>query len=297
MSDSTTSDRDQPAQPGDAGRREEHEIRRYEARMKLWTVVLGTMVVGLAGVLVPAGINYANLLFEREKAYQSYISSFLEKGIAQDIELRLRFAGYFAKLSADAQQKARWETYERILTEQRGKTRSEIERLESELARLCLGEGGKFDAVAIERVRRTLNWSYAEVGYAEPNRSVVTFDVVERRKRDLYSETRSVVQKLASPDGAALSRVGADYRRFWVLYREDLIGIESQLVATRMVELGRRLEHLLDNPASSPSDFRKAANEVVDQIDREMVDKSAVAPASCSAHIDSSNPKPLPAQP
>lgn len=47
----------------------EDTLRRYEARMKLLTIVLGTMVVGLAGVLVPGVINYASLVFDRHKAY------------------------------------------------------------------------------------------------------------------------------------------------------------------------------------------------------------------------------------
>lgn len=85
--------------------RGEYATRRFEAIMKVVSVVLGTMVVGLAGVIVPNIISSWTLDLERQKAYQAYITAFVEKGINQDIELRLRLAGYFAHVSTDDQKK------------------------------------------------------------------------------------------------------------------------------------------------------------------------------------------------
>src|SRR5215472_15545303 len=45
----------------------ELEFRRYEARLGLWKVVLGTFIVGLAGVLIPGAINFYNAHFENAR--------------------------------------------------------------------------------------------------------------------------------------------------------------------------------------------------------------------------------------
>jgi hypothetical protein len=265
----------------------EHALRRYEARMKLWTVVLGTMVVGLAGILVPAGINYATLLFDRQKTYQTYITSFLEKGVNQDIELRLRLAGYFANLS-DSNQKKSWEAYEAKLFTHRNSVRDTINTLEEALAVLCRGNSDKtFDVIGIDRTRRLLEWAYSEIGYAQTNRSVVTpsFDAQERRKRELYSETRVVVERLSALN-AAILRSNADYRRFWELYRKDLIGIESREVASRMVALGREVEAIVDNAAGSQDAYKNAIRELFEQIDRELGDAMTGSPIACSAYSE-----------
>jgi hypothetical protein len=42
----------------------ELEVRRYEARLSFWNVVLGTFIVGLAGVLIPGAVNFYNIYFE-----------------------------------------------------------------------------------------------------------------------------------------------------------------------------------------------------------------------------------------
>ncbi|MGY3149325.1 hypothetical protein ACVWYQ_006324 [Bradyrhizobium sp. USDA 3397] len=253
--------------------------------MKLWTVVLGTMAVGLAGIFVPAAINYTTLLFDRQKAYQTYITSFLEKGINQDIELRLRLAGYFANVS-DADQKKLWESYETKLFKRRNEVRDTINDLEEKFAILCRGNGGKtFDIVGIDRTRRLLEWAYSEIGYAQTNRSIITpsFDALERRRRELYSETRSVVERLSQVN-AAILKSSADYRRFWELYRKDLIGIESREVASRMITLGAQIESLVDNGVGNQDGYKNAVRQLFEQIDRESGDSIAGPPVACSAY-------------
>ena len=75
----------------------ELEFRRYEARLGVWKVVLGTLIVGLAGVLIPGAISSYSAYFEnarketelrlsQQTAHQQYIKDFFATAINQDIE-------------------------------------------------------------------------------------------------------------------------------------------------------------------------------------------------------------------
>src|SRR5690242_13508525 len=102
------------------------ELRRYEARLGVWKVVLGTFIVGLAGVLIPGAINFYTAYFENERkhnelelsqqqAHEQYIKDFFSTAVNQDIELRIRFADYFAHLSGKDQAPL-WQSYLDSLT-------------------------------------------------------------------------------------------------------------------------------------------------------------------------------------
>jgi hypothetical protein len=89
----------------------ELEFRRYEARLGVWKVVLGTFIVGLAGILIPGAIQFYTTHLEdarketevrlsQQAAHQQYIKDFFATAINQDIELRIRFADYFANLAS-----------------------------------------------------------------------------------------------------------------------------------------------------------------------------------------------------
>jgi hypothetical protein len=91
----------------------EMEFRKYEARLSVWKVVLGTMTVGVAGVLIPSMISFYSTYFEtfrkdaevrqlRQSSHQQYIKDFFDTAVNQDIELRIRFADYFANVSDSA---------------------------------------------------------------------------------------------------------------------------------------------------------------------------------------------------
>ena len=259
----------------DAARRQ----ARFSAWMTFWTVVAGTTVVGLAGVLVPATINYVALLSDQQKTYQTHITSFLEKGINQDIELRLRLAGYFAELSGP-EERLRWATYKEQLEKQRKSARERINTLEEDLASLCAKKDGVDTRVSIDRTRRELEWAYSEVGYAQANRSVMTsLDAQERRRRELYLETREVIAKLSALD-VAIAKSSEQYRRFWELYRKDLIGIESREVALRMIEFGKQVDTWVQG-ASAPTDtYKDAERRVREQINDELEATSA-PPVAC----------------
>ena len=233
----------------------ELSLRRYEARLGVWKVVLGTFIVGLAGIIIPAAINVTTLFFEdwraeaqqkleQRSAHQQYIKDFFETAITQDIELRIRFAQYFSALSTgyeDVDTKAQWAGYLQQLLSQRTDIRSSINELEAELVMLEGSERTESNVIQLDRVSRELQWAYDEIGYVALDRSRV--QVVAGKKERLYSETLDIVRKLASSEGP-IDPTSVEYKRFWELYRKDLIPVESTAVESRMVALGRALEGL-----------------------------------------------------
>src|SRR5262245_19269805 len=118
-------------------------LRRYEARLGFWKIVLGAMIVGLAGVLIPSTATVYSERVEhvrrttefkraQQAAHQEYIKDFLATAINQNIELRIRFADYFAELSGPDQQPL-WKSYRDSLVKLRDEKQEEIFTLEKKL--------------------------------------------------------------------------------------------------------------------------------------------------------------------
>jgi hypothetical protein len=239
------------------------ELRRYEARLGVWKVVLGTFIVGLAGVLIPGAVSFYTAYFDnarketelalsQQAAHQQYIKDFFQTAINQDIELRIRFADYFANLSGP-QQEGMWQKYLASLTETRSANRKKINALESQLVAFKRLSPEQIDIAEFDRINRELAWANAEVGYIPTERSAV-FAVGESRtgrKLRLYRETTDLVQRLAASGGPLAENPG-DLARFWDLYRKDLIGIESPEFSGIMVRIGNLLRSPNFSPADSP---------------------------------------------
>jgi hypothetical protein len=239
----------------------EMELRRYEARLGVWKVVLGTFIVGLAGVLIPGAISFYTAYFDNERkkaefelsqqaAHQQYIKDFFATAINQDIELRIRFADYFANLSGPLQE-GMWQNYLTSLRELRDLKREKINELEGKLVAFKRMSPEEIDTAEYDRINRELAWANAEVGYIPTERSTV-FAVGESpigKKVRLYRETTELVQRLAAAGGPLVENP-ADLTRFWDLYRKDLIGVESPDFARVMIQIG----NLLKSPSFSPAD-------------------------------------------
>jgi hypothetical protein len=246
----------------------EMDLRRYEARMGVWKVVLGTLIVGLAGVIIPAAITFYNAVAENyrkeaelklatQNVYQQYIKDFLNTAVNQDIELRLRFANYFAFLSGK-DQKALWDAYFADLKRQREEGRKRITTLEAQLVDLKATGGDKSEPAKYDQTSRELNWAYAEIGYAPLNRSVVAPGT--GKKERLYNETTDIVERLAN-SRTAISEQSPDFIRFWELYRRELIGTESREFAQTMVRIGDELN--LSKGSVPKDELRKLSDELV----------------------------------
>ncbi len=248
----------------------EMDLRRYEARLGVWKVVLGSFIVGLAGIIIPAAINMTTLLFdtwqkearfelEKQTAHQQYIKDFFETAVNQDVELRIRFANYFANLS-DGDQKLLWRGYFDQLVSERNASRDKINALEANLVKLQKVEQTVENVTELDLIARELNWTYAEIGYVPLDRGVV--QVVGGKKERLYGETLDVIAQLSGDTSAPVDPESAAYKRFWELYRRDLIGVESKNVELRMVVFGKELQRLAE-AGEAPSPWLVAVGQSV----------------------------------
>jgi len=250
----------------------ELEFRRYEARLGVWKVVLGTLIVGMAGVLIPGAISFYSAYFEnarkqtelrfsQQMAHQQYIKDFFATAINQDIELRIRFAEYFANLSGPGQE-ALWRNYLESIKKVRDNNRQKINDLEKNIVRFKKLPPDQMDNAEFDRINRELAWANAEIGYVPSERSTVIASAESSpsgKKTRLYKETTDLVQRLVSEEPPT----PVDLARFWDLYRRDLIGVESPEFARTMVAVGRVLQSS-DGSASRPNpELKRLADELV----------------------------------
>jgi hypothetical protein len=159
--------------------RERLKLDRYKAQLDYKKFVLGSVFVALAIAAIPplfqlatAALEYVKSNSDRQAKQQAfrddYIKDFIGNALNQDIELRIRFAQYFARVSTEPYRND-WNAYLEDLRRTRSELRSEIDKMETEW-RLKAGTAQR-DEVEIARLERNLAWAYAEVGYVERNRS------------------------------------------------------------------------------------------------------------------------------
>lgn len=153
----------------------EAETRRYEARWSFYKVVFGTTIVGVVAAFLPYWIQIIQENSKRTNDYRSFVTQYIDNGISQDIELRIRFAEYFSYLADDASQDA-WKNYHGELKNRRNKIRVTINSLEKKRAAL-IAEGdddlSEEDQIVLAELSRELSWAYGEVGYAQRNTSII----------------------------------------------------------------------------------------------------------------------------
>lgn len=159
-------------------------LERYRIRYGLYKIVLGTALVGLAGVLVPGAVEYWKLTFEDKRkateahlsqvnSQQAYVKDFLQTALNQDIELRIRFANYFAHVAADPY-KQDWMKFRDSLVAIRDTNRQEIHAKELAIWKgLAEDEPDLEQQAQIAELERELEWLYREVGYVAKDRSIV----------------------------------------------------------------------------------------------------------------------------
>jgi len=299
--DSTT---DQPATISSAA---ELDFRRYEARLGVWKVVLGSFIVGLAGVLIPGAISFYTAYFEnvrketeirlsQQAAHQQYIKDFFTTAINQDIELRIRFADYFANLSGPGQEQL-WKNYLEDLQKLRDGNRKLINDLEKKLVDFKKMSPDQIDNAEFDRINRELAWANLEIGYAPTERSTVIASADSSpigKKVRLYKETTDLVQRLASANGAF--ELG-DLARFWNLYRKDLIGVESPQFARIMIAIGRRLESLGASNSPPDAELARLSEELASISRQELADVSQAAVQQQQQQQQQQQPIPQESQP
>ena len=139
------------------------------------------------------------------------MKEFVSTALAQDIELRIRFAEYFSTVSDDGH-KDSWQTYLKALTDKRKDIRSEINALERKtLALLAKDDPTTIEQIEQREAARTLEWLYKELGYVERDRSIVPSALEGRAlARDSAPSTRSTPPNL---DGFVIFVTGISWQQ------------------------------------------------------------------------------------
>jgi GH25 family lysozyme M1 (1,4-beta-N-acetylmuramidase) len=157
-------------------------LERYKATLDFWKHIIVGGLVAITIAAIPPVFQFATAKLEETKANaersakqeqfrEDYVKSFMEKGLDQDIELRLRLADYFASVSPP-ELKEGWVDYRTRLEDKRKDVRNEINDLEKKWRALAsVPNSNQGD---IDELERKLTWDYKELGYVERNRSVST---------------------------------------------------------------------------------------------------------------------------
>lgn len=186
-------------------------LERYRIRFSLYKVVLGTMIVGLAGVLIPGAVEFWKLQFEdsrkryelelaQEHQQREYVKDFLETALSQDIELRIRFAEYFKHLSSGTA-RSNWDAYHKALFETRNARRMEIGEKSQQIEELRYGSEQRIKKqIEVLNLEREVDWAYAELGYVQSDRSVLPTLAERERDGELAAQNSAAVAVVSSLD-------------------------------------------------------------------------------------------------
>ncbi len=159
--------------------RERLELERYKAKLDFRKFIWGSVFAAIVIATIPPSFQYATAhleyvkgeaarLMQAQQFRDSYVKDFLNTALNQDIEQRIRFAKYFSSVSSE---KDDWAKYLDDLTKLRDAKKTEIDNLEQAWQKLADQPGA--DVNKVNEARRHLDWAYAEVGYAAPNRSAI----------------------------------------------------------------------------------------------------------------------------
>lgn len=107
---------------------------------------------------------------KRKTERDLYIKEFVDNALNQNIELRIRFAEYFAFLSTD-EFRPGWKKYRRELMRRRDEARKTIDDMETQFREQVSRD--PLDSKEIDRLERNLKWAHDEVGYFEKDRSAL----------------------------------------------------------------------------------------------------------------------------
>lgn len=158
-------------------------LERYRLRLGFWQAIWGTLISGGVAVAIPAGVEAykarLDLAIKTKEAeskaqdlHQTYISKFIDTALNQDIELRLRFSEYFSYVS-DKETRDQWRLYHEGLEKRRDAIRLSINDKETRAAHLgTLSKPNETEQIEIYKLRRELDWNYAEVGYARQDSNI-----------------------------------------------------------------------------------------------------------------------------
>jgi hypothetical protein len=159
------------------------ELDRYRAKLGYRQAIYGAIIsVGLAAA-IPATVELFRELVKwktqeaeteskRVALQQDYLSKFVEHGLNQDIELRVRLAEYFSyTIDREPSDSDRgWKAYRKELVRIRDDIKKQI--LEKEKF-VMLNSADKEKTAEVELAKIELEWMYKQTGFVEKDRSVI----------------------------------------------------------------------------------------------------------------------------
>lgn len=162
--------------------------------------------------------------------------------------------------------------YGAVLNEASSTQSLERQKFEYELVKTALGEQKTpeerkkalefFQAIGLFQLLKIGNVPSAELP------SITVTDENLFTIENLYPETAATIGLLLSE--ARMSADSRVWKKFWHLYRVDLIGVESQNVARAMVAFGRELTALSESGAPPSPELRRLGQSVVQQMAAEL---------------------------
>jgi hypothetical protein len=175
------------------------ELERYKTKMDFLKFVWGSVVAAIAVAAIPPlfqlatavlqnarsdaelrskeqtfraelqvkqQASTAELLSKQQAFRDEYVKAFVANALDQDIELRIRLAQYFARVTTDAFREG-WVGYRDDLVSHRNDLQDKIDKVEAELKRKT--EEQPQDVLTVQQLERKLRWMNKEVGNAERN--------------------------------------------------------------------------------------------------------------------------------
>jgi len=155
-------------------------LERYKAKLDFYKFMWGSVFAAIAAVAIPAAFQYATahleyvknqsqLVANQQSFRETYIQQFVDKILAQDVEVRIRLADYMSFTASD-ELKSAFKDYATFLRANKTQQIIDIDNAEEKFSQLSTTF--HTDNVEIEKVSRQLARLYRETGYVPPNRSV-----------------------------------------------------------------------------------------------------------------------------
>lgn len=107
------------------------KLERLKQRYQLASVILGTGLVSVIGSWLAFSEKTQENEIVFDQGHRDYVADFVDLALEDDIERRLRFASYFARVTFDENQRALWADYEIYLTDLRAGNQQRLAEIEA----------------------------------------------------------------------------------------------------------------------------------------------------------------------
>ena len=90
---------------------EEIKLEKLRLKYNFWKFVLGSVVVVVISLVLNHQIKTRELEITQRQNDQNFLTEFIDRGLDDNLEKRIRFAQYFASLTLSKEQRDLWDEY------------------------------------------------------------------------------------------------------------------------------------------------------------------------------------------